>query len=78
MQEDTSGSQPSEEPQSERGEMGSRDTGSDGPSGGPTDRPEGAVRGDESVPSHGGSEEGQRRWRRKPHAARDRAGSAAL
>ncbi len=58
MQEDTSGSQPSEEPQSERGEMGSRDTGSDGPSGGPTDRPEGAVRGDESVPSHGGSEEG--------------------
>ena len=59
MQEATSGNQPSEEPQSERGEKGSRDTGSDRPSGGPTDRPEGAVQGDESVPSHGGSEEGQ-------------------
>ncbi|MET1061649.1 MAG: hypothetical protein ABWX71_02035 [Aeromicrobium sp.] len=30
-----------EEPQEERGPMGSRDTGSDEPSGGPTDRPTG-------------------------------------
>jgi hypothetical protein len=30
-----------EEPQSERGEPGSRDTGSDEPAGGPADRPEG-------------------------------------
>lgn len=30
-----------EEPQSERGPMGSRDTGSDEPSGGPADRPAG-------------------------------------
>jgi hypothetical protein len=41
-----------EEPQSERGEPGSRDTGSDQPSGGPVDRPEGAV-DDPRVPSHG-------------------------
>jgi hypothetical protein len=41
------------EPQSARGEAGSRDTGSDQPSGGPADRPEGAIEGDESVPSHG-------------------------
>ena len=38
---DTPGEQLSEEPQSERGPMGSRDTGSDEPSGGPVDRPEG-------------------------------------
>ena len=31
----------SEEPQSERGAAGSRDTGSDGPAGGPVDRPAG-------------------------------------
>jgi hypothetical protein len=59
MEDTASGNQLSEEPQSERGEMGSRDTGSDRPSGGPADRPEGAVRGDEAVPSHGGAEEGQ-------------------
>jgi hypothetical protein len=59
MQDTTPGDQPSEEPQSERGEMGSRDTGSDRPSGGPTDRPEGAIEGDEAVPSHGGPEEEQ-------------------
>ena len=59
MEDTTPGDQQSEEPQSERGATGSRDTGSDQPSGGPVDRPEGAVQGDESVPSHGGSEEGQ-------------------
>ena len=59
MEDTTPGDQLSEEPQSERGDMGSRDTGSDRPSGGPTERPEGAVQGDEAVPSHGGSEEGQ-------------------
>jgi hypothetical protein len=57
MDNNVSGEQLAEEPQSERGEIGSRDTGSDKPSGGPTDRPEGAV-ADEAVPSHGGSEEG--------------------
>ncbi|MEN3318425.1 MAG: hypothetical protein V7643_1826 [Mycobacterium sp.] len=41
-----------EEPQSERGEPGSRDTGSDEPSGGPADRPSGTYRGDETVPAH--------------------------
>lgn len=59
MEDTTPDEQLSEEPQSERGEKGSRDTGSDRPSGGPTDRPEGAVQGDESVPSHGSSEEDQ-------------------
>jgi hypothetical protein len=34
-------------------ERGSRDTGSDLPSGGPADRPSGAYEGDESVPQHG-------------------------
>lgn len=58
MENTTSGEQPSEEPQSERGDIGSRDTGSDQPGGGPTDRPEGG-QSDEAVPSHGGSEEGQ-------------------
>jgi hypothetical protein len=57
MDNNTPGEQLSEEPQSERGERGSRDTGSDQPGGGPTDRAEGTV-GDEAVPSHGGSEEG--------------------
>jgi hypothetical protein len=37
-------------------EPGSRDTGSDLPSGGPTDRPSGAYKGDESVPQHGEAE----------------------
>ena len=32
-----------EEPQEERGPRGSRDTGSDGPSGGPADRPAGTA-----------------------------------
>ena len=41
-----------EEAQSARGEPGSRDTGSDQPSGGPTDRPSGKYRGDETVPAH--------------------------
>ncbi|GBE66532.1 hypothetical protein MFM001_29940 [Mycobacterium sp. MFM001] len=59
MEDNTSGGQVPEEPQSERGEMGSRDTGSDQPGGGPTGRPEGAVQGDEAVPSHGGSDESQ-------------------
>jgi hypothetical protein len=48
----------SEEPQAERGEPGSRDTGSDQPSAGPADRSEGAVSNAEEVPSHGGGEEG--------------------
>ena len=37
-------------------ERGSRDTGSDEPSGGPADRPSGAYKGDESVPQHGEAE----------------------
>lgn len=37
-----SGEQLEEEPQSERGPEGSRDTGSEQPSGGPVDRPEGS------------------------------------
>ena len=52
-----------EEPQEERGAPGSRDTGSDQPSGGPTDRPSGSYSGDESVPAHdeeGGSDESGR------------------
>jgi hypothetical protein len=36
------GSRLEEEPQSERGPQGSRDTGSDEPGGGPADRPAGA------------------------------------
>lgn len=45
-----------EEPQEERGAPGSRDTGSDAPSGGPTDRPSGTYRGDDSVPYYGGAD----------------------
>lgn len=41
-----------EEPQEERGAPGSRDTGSDEPSGGPVDRPSGSYEGDEAVPTH--------------------------
>lgn len=37
-------------------EQGSRDTGSDLPSGGPADRPSGTYKGDESVPQHGEAE----------------------
>ncbi|MGV0792581.1 hypothetical protein [Mycolicibacterium sp. XJ1819] len=48
----TSGDNPSQEPQEERGAPGSRDTGSDQPSGGPADRPSGTYRGDETVPDH--------------------------
>jgi hypothetical protein len=39
----TPGQHLDEEPQEERGPMGSRDTGSDEPSGGPVDRPAGAA-----------------------------------
>jgi hypothetical protein len=42
---DTPGEHLEEEPQEERGPQGSRDTGSDEPSGGPVDRPAGT--GDE-------------------------------
>jgi len=48
----TPGEHLSEEPQEERGAPGSRDTGSDQPSGGPADRPSGTYKGDESVPAH--------------------------
>ena len=41
---ETAGEHLTEEPQSERGPMGSRDTGSDEPSAGPVDRPEGGPR----------------------------------
>jgi hypothetical protein len=57
---DTPGEQLTEEPQSERGPMGSRDTGSDQPSAGPADRPAGkADDGEDSTvdpqgPEHGG------------------------
>jgi hypothetical protein len=40
---ETPGEQLDEEPQQERGEKGSRDTGSDEPAGGPVDRPEGTA-----------------------------------
>lgn len=40
---DTPGEHLDEEPQAERGPMGSRDTGSDEPSGGPVDRPAGTA-----------------------------------
>ncbi|HEX3284721.1 MAG TPA: hypothetical protein VHT50_08700 [Mycobacterium sp.] len=48
---DVPGEQLDEEPQNERGAPGSRDTGSDEPSGGPTDRPTGGSdeRSDTSV-----------------------------
>ncbi len=57
MENSTSGGQLSEEPQSERGDIGSRDTGSDKPSDGPVDRPDGAIEGGESVPSMGDGDE---------------------
>ena len=41
MTEQQPGEELEEEPQSERGERGSRDTGSDEPGGGPVDRPAG-------------------------------------
>ncbi len=40
---DVPGEQLEEEPQAERGPKGSRDTGSDEPSGGPVDRPAGTA-----------------------------------
>jgi hypothetical protein len=40
---ETPGQHLPEEPQEERGPMGSRDTGSDQPSGGPADRPAGTA-----------------------------------
>lgn len=46
---DTPGEQLDEEPQEERGPMGSRDTGSDEPGGGPVDRPAGTADGDEDT-----------------------------
>ena len=57
---DTAGEHLTEEPQSERGPMGSRDTGSDEPGAGPADRPEGRAEGaptpavDPQAPEHGG------------------------
>jgi hypothetical protein len=52
---DTPAAHLEEEPQSERGPMGSRDTGSDEPGGGPADRPEGRVEGgsDSTVDAQG-------------------------
>jgi len=43
---DVPGEQLEEEPQAERGPKGSRDTGSDEPSGGPVDRPAGTAEED--------------------------------
>jgi hypothetical protein len=48
----TPGEHLSEEPQEERGAPGSRDTGSDQPSGGPAERASGTYSGDETVPTH--------------------------
>ncbi|KUI24459.1 hypothetical protein AU195_01315 [Mycobacterium sp. IS-1496] len=53
----TSNEHLSEESQEQRGAPGSRDTGSDTPSGGPADRPSGTLRGDETVPAY--AEEGR-------------------
>ena len=47
-----------EEQRQTSGLPGSRDTGSDEPSGGSADRPSGAYQGDESVPTYGGEGEG--------------------
>ena len=57
---DAPGEQLSAEPQSERGPMGSRDTGSDEPGGGPVDRPEGRTEGgdDDSTVDPQGAEQG--------------------
>jgi len=43
---DQPGESLTEEPQEERGAMGSRDTGSDEPAGGPVDRPAGSAEAD--------------------------------
>jgi hypothetical protein len=51
---DMPGEHLTEEPQSERGPMGSRDTGSEEPGAGPSDRPAGKVEGSsESVDPQG-------------------------
>jgi hypothetical protein len=57
---ETPGAHLEEEPQSERGAAGSRDTGSDEPSGGPVDRPEGGSdeESDTSVDAQGAQHEG--------------------
>jgi len=60
----------SEEPQSERGESGSRDSPSDEPAGRAVDRPEGST-DDEAVPSHSDTDEsavGELRRHRDPSA----------
>ena len=60
----------SEEPQSERGEPASRDSGSDEPFGGPVDRPDGSI-DDEAVHSHSDTDEsavGELRRHRDPSA----------
>ena len=46
---DTPGEHLTEEPQSERGPVGSRDTGSDHPGGGPVDRSAGTSDGDDDT-----------------------------
>jgi len=46
---DKPGEQLDEEPQEERGPKGSRDTGSDEPSGGPVDRPSGTADEDDDT-----------------------------
>ena len=46
---ETPGEHLDEEPQAERGAMGSRDTGSDEPSGGPVDRPAGTADADDDT-----------------------------
>lgn len=57
---DQPGEHLAEEPQQERGEPGSRDTGSDEPAGGPVDRPAGASDedSDTSVDAQGAQHEG--------------------
>jgi hypothetical protein len=64
----TPGDHRTEEPQEQRGAPGSRDTGSDQPSGGPVDRPSGEYKGDESVPSYGGADmpEGSTEFTQQP------------
>ncbi len=57
---ETPGEHLDEEPQAERGQPGSRDTGSDEPAGGPVDRPEGTSdeESDTSVDPQGAQHEG--------------------
>jgi hypothetical protein len=52
MMSNTPGEHLQPEPQSERGEPGSRDTGSDEPGGGPADRPAGSFDHEEVQSSH--------------------------